>query len=299
VAEDVALGAAVEGDDVQAVAALLVAELPRPLVLVPRVRRVRFDGLDPVGAAHVAHVRRALDELRVVQQFGGQHTVHGAFNAELADQRAGVDPLDAHDVVLPQVLVEAHVGPVVRVDRRQLLHDESRDVRAAAFDVLAVDAVVADQRVGHRDDLPLVGRVGEDLLVAGHRGVEDDLALGRAVRPERAAGEDGPVLQRKLRHFALVAHRGGSIGGGRGERKSAADFVKLRTGVGRWMRLGCGSSTFMVEQPDSETGVTASTGLFLCAHFVAWASRPWIRRRRTRGRSRERNRGAIPPISPG
>ena len=47
-----------------------------------------------------------------------------------------------------------------------------------ASDSIAVgaDAVVADQRVGEGDDLPGVARVGDRLLVAGHAGVEDDLA---------------------------------------------------------------------------------------------------------------------------
>ena len=41
------------------------------------------------------------------------------------------------------------------------------------FNILGIDAVVADVRIGHRDDLTRVGRVGEDFLIAGHRGVED------------------------------------------------------------------------------------------------------------------------------
>ena len=39
-------------------------------------------------------------------------------------------------------------------------------------------AVVADQRVGHDDDLAGVRRVGADLLVAGLRGVDDEVAAG-------------------------------------------------------------------------------------------------------------------------
>src|SRR5690606_28502975 len=37
--------------------------------------------------------------------------------------------------------------------------------------------------------------VGEDLLVARHRGVEHDLANGLASGPERVALVDGPVLE--------------------------------------------------------------------------------------------------------
>jgi len=42
---------------------------------------------------------------------------------------------------------------------------------------------IADMREGESDDLPGIGRVGEDLLVARHRGVEADLADGGAGGP--------------------------------------------------------------------------------------------------------------------
>ena len=48
----------------------------------------------------------------------------------------------------------------------------------ARLDVLGADAVVADVRIGQRDDLPAVARVGQDFLVAGQRGVEHHLADG-------------------------------------------------------------------------------------------------------------------------
>ena len=59
-----------------------------------------------------------------------------------------------------------------------------------------VIAVVADLRARHRDDLTGIGRIGEDLLVAGHARVEHDLA-GRFAR---GAGRQSPkpraVLER-------------------------------------------------------------------------------------------------------
>ena len=53
------------------------------------------------------------------------------------------------------------------------------------LDVLGVDAGVADVRIRQRDDLPGVRRVGQDFLVAGHRGVEHHFA-GRAGRARRS-----------------------------------------------------------------------------------------------------------------
>ena len=59
----------------------------------------------------------------------------------------------------------------------------------------AIDAVVADLGIGHGDDLAAIARIGEDFLVAGHRGVEADLAVDFAVGAEGRAGEHGSVFQ--------------------------------------------------------------------------------------------------------
>src|SRR5262249_60631755 len=58
-------------------------------------------------------------------------------------------------------------------------HDPTRPGRRREvdrFDVLVVGADIADVGEGEGDDLPGIGGIGEDLLIAGHRGVEADLA---------------------------------------------------------------------------------------------------------------------------
>src|SRR5436190_20782171 len=61
-------------------------------------------------------------------------------------------------------------------------------------------------RVRHRDDLPVIGGIGEHLLVTGERGVEDHLAEGLTARADAAAAEHRAVLEDEQR----VAHRDGS-----------------------------------------------------------------------------------------
>ncbi len=68
---------------------------------------------------------------------------------------------------------------------------------ARALGVEGVDAVVADLRAGHGDDLAAVGGIGEDLLVAGHRGVEDHLAEGSDGSAEGLAEEAAAVFKGK------------------------------------------------------------------------------------------------------
>ena len=102
----------------------------------------------------------------------GEHRPADAAAAQDADQLAGVDALDAGDVVGGQEIVEgALLAPVVAVGG-EFTDDQGCDPGAARFDIDRVGAVVVDQRVGQGDDLTPIGGVGGDLLVAGHAGVE-------------------------------------------------------------------------------------------------------------------------------
>ena len=72
------------------------------------------------------------------------------------------------------------------------------------LDVLLVGADVADVREREGDDLPGVGGIGEDLLVAGHRGVEADFADGVAFRAEAKALQHGTVGKHEERGRFVV-----------------------------------------------------------------------------------------------
>ena len=74
-------------------------------------------------------------------------------------------------------------------------YDESSRLQAIRFEVVLVDAVIAHERIGEHDDLPRVARVGENLLITGHAGVENDLAEGRSDGSERAAFVDRAVAE--------------------------------------------------------------------------------------------------------
>ena len=53
----------------------------------------------------------------------------------------------------------------------------------------AIASGIADLRVGEGHDLPGIGGIGEDLLVAGHRGIENHLADRRARHADRLPPE--------------------------------------------------------------------------------------------------------------
>src|SRR5262249_8962934 len=56
---------------------------------------------------------------------------------------------------------------------------------------------IADERIGHADDLALVGGVGEDFLVAGHGGVETNLPARARGRAESLSVKHRAVFQRQ------------------------------------------------------------------------------------------------------
>jgi len=58
-------------------------------------------------------------------------------------------------------------------------------------------------RVGQTDDLPRIAGVGEDFLITGEAGIENDFAAAARDRARRAAIKDAPVLQREYRTSVL------------------------------------------------------------------------------------------------
>ena len=77
-------------------------------------------------------------------------------------------------------------------------HHQAADVGAVGFKIFIRDAVIADEGVGHHHDLLRIGRIGNDFLVADHRGVEDDLADFAAIGSETDSAEFLPGLEHQL-----------------------------------------------------------------------------------------------------
>ena len=82
-------------------------------------------------------------------------------------------------------------------EQRQIADHQTRRPDAIRFDVLGVGAGVADVRIRQRDDLPGVGRIGENFLIAGHRGVEHHFTNGLPVDAYRGAAKHTAVFERQ------------------------------------------------------------------------------------------------------
>ena len=176
----------------------------QPLTL--RLHGVRLLGGDlagQVGARHLRgrlHLRHELldgarvavaDQVLAREDAGAHH----ALLAQAAGQRAGVDVGDADDALLGELLAERVLRAPARHAARGVADHVAGDPDLAGLGVLVVHAGVADVRRGHDDDLPVVGRVRQRLLVAGHAGGEDDLAERGAGGAVRAATIGSAVLE--------------------------------------------------------------------------------------------------------
>ena len=91
-----------------------------------------------------------------------------------------VDSLDDDDAVGGEVVGKRHARPEVARPIAHVAHDQAAAEDTARLGIVVVDAVIAYVGIRHRDDLPGIGGIAQNLLVAAHRGVEDDFSEGLA-----------------------------------------------------------------------------------------------------------------------
>ena len=199
-AQDVALDAIVDDGDAEGRLGLLaIAFVPCPGRLVPFIGLARGDFLGEVQPDKTGK-RPGLGDQRLAVQFRSPQINHDAmrhaFFADQRGQRAGVDARHRRDVVLLEPAIQrqqvAIVGRMFSIgpDHQAAHH------RRGGLDVFAIGADNADMGEGEGHDLAGVRRIAEDLLIAGHGGIEADLADGG--RPPRRIR----FLRRKCRRPA-------------------------------------------------------------------------------------------------
>ncbi len=157
-----------------------------------------------LGAGHLGGARAALHAGPGVDAFaqrplaaaiGGDGALHRAPGAQVANQRAGVDAFEAGYAVPVEVVVQRSGAAPGRGRARQRPNHEARDPDLAALGIFVIDPRVADVRRRHGDDLLGIRRIGQDFLVAGHRGVEDGFADPSGGGTERPTGEAPAVFE--------------------------------------------------------------------------------------------------------
>ena len=229
------LDAEVVGDDVKArrsARPIAFAQIPRAgSPLVRRLAAHHFREIEPRHRRRCPCPRDGSLGVRVIRGAAGQDAaVLRALFAKEPRELPRIDVGDTHDLVLREVRVEAACRPEVRLDSRQIANDEACRESTSRFDVLGIDADIADVRIREGDDLARVARVGEDLLIPRHRRVEHDLAYRRALGTDRPSAEHRAVGKREYR------------GRDSGKERRAGRFDGIRGGHGEgvvgWQKCG-------------------------------------------------------------
>ncbi len=113
----------------------------------------------------------------------------------MADQCSRIDAGDHRDAVTGQKFLGGLVGAPVARKRREFADDQSFDERLHRFVIEIVGAIVANLGIGEDDNLAGIRRIGENLLVAGEAGVENNFPRVFDGRTKTTALEDRAVFQ--------------------------------------------------------------------------------------------------------
>ena len=76
--------------------------------------------------------------------------------AHMADKGARVDALNCDDAVVLQKLRKRHFAAPVAGLLAQIAHHQAAAGRFLALAIFKINAVIADLRIGHRDDLACI-----------------------------------------------------------------------------------------------------------------------------------------------
>ena len=172
----------------------------------PAPARTTAAGLQavPPGRTQVAHLGT---QRRGVAPLGGEHAPHLPMAAQPPHDRADVEAFDRGHAVRAQVAAQPALGGAVGGLRGELPGHDPRGAGPVRLGPARAHSVVAEVRLGHHHDLPGGGGVGEDLLIAAHRGMEDDLA-------EAGTGRHGSRREDR----SVREHEEGVVGGSREHR---------------------------------------------------------------------------------
>ena len=136
---------------------------------------------------------------------GGNQPHHDAPFPQAAGDGPGVHPADARDALGLQVFVQGLVTLAVAGLVTMLPDYKPGDPYFGRLEVLGIDTVVAHKRISQGNQLTSIRRIGEHLLVTGHAGIEDHLAVALHPGAHGLAPVHRPVLQHQVSRNGTLA----------------------------------------------------------------------------------------------
>ena len=126
---------------------------------------------------------------------GHDATGLGTFLAQQPRELARVETCDGNDPPALKIGRQGQVGTPVAFKQWQVTDHQARRRHHGGLLVLGGRAGVSDVRIGQRNDLTGVRRIGEDLLIACHGRIEDNFAGRITFCSDRTAMEYGSICQ--------------------------------------------------------------------------------------------------------
>jgi hypothetical protein len=173
-------------------------DIPLTTFSALRIPDVGFAGCDllhEVAALHWSAAGSELHSLVRAQHLAGDDGSHGAAGSEMLRQCACINTLNAGDVPFLEPRAEILSATPVTGHRAKLLDNKAAHMRTLTFEVERIHAVVPDLRVGHRDNLTAIRRIGEHLLIAGHGSVKTNFAGVRGFGAKRRAFKHPAIFE--------------------------------------------------------------------------------------------------------
>src|SRR5260370_11056869 len=170
---------------------------------IPPVRLRAGDAPGEFLPSHAGQLFGLENQLFGGSAIGGDHAAQCADIANVAYQGASIDVPNHGDLVAVQIELRRLRRAPVGGNLRKFAHNERFNVRPRGFLIFEVRADISDVRIGQTNDLPRITWVGENFLVTGEAGIENDFTAAARERARRPAIKDAPGIQREYRRSVL------------------------------------------------------------------------------------------------
>jgi hypothetical protein len=115
----------------------------------------------------------------------------------MTNHSARVNLSDYRNVKALQVFFRDLLRAPIGAYGRKLARNQALDIRTAGLVVGGIGSVVSNLWIGQDNNLPSVGRIGKDFLLASQGGIENHFAKTFSFGAIALTAEDAPVFERE------------------------------------------------------------------------------------------------------